>query len=134
MVHGEELRGSPGRVRELLLEDTELDDTSSSNETTLISNESSVDNINAFENLGENYDKIYYMHTNARSLPPKIGSLLDYFDEFGLDFAIITESWLASGARLDEELRDLELGTDLMLVYKNRPLKPSRGGVPQAVE
>ena len=75
--------------------------------------------------LNDGCDKIYFMHTNARSLSPKIVSLLDLFEEFRLSFAIVTESWLASGTRLKEDLEDLESGTDLKLIYKNRPLRPS---------
>ena len=42
-----------------------------------------------------------------------------------LDLTIITESWLASGTRLEDELLELELGTGLSVVYKNRPVGPS---------
>ena len=65
------------------------------------------------------------MLTNARSLFPKIKSLLNYFELFGLCFSIVTESWLANGTRLVEDLYELEHGTNLRLLYKNRPVKPN---------
>ena len=61
--------------------------------------------------------------TNARSLSPKIQSLHNYFSEFDLDVALVTESWLKDGAVLDRDLVDLEYGTDLKIIYKNRPAR-----------
>lgn len=49
-----------------------------------------------------------YILANARSLTPKIESLLDYFDELDLHMAIVTESWLKPGKELEKNLRDLE--------------------------
>ena len=37
------------------------------------------------------------VNTNARSLCPKIHSLIDCFNELEADIAIITETWLTSG-------------------------------------
>ena len=71
----------------------------------------------------QKYNSINLMLTNARSLSSKILSLLEYFEEMKLDIAIITESWLADGAALESNLVDLEYGTDLKVVYKNRPVK-----------
>ena len=59
--------------------------------------------------------------TNARSLSPKIHSLHTAFEEHDIDFALITESWLKDGTVLDRDIIDLEWGTDLKIVYKNRP-------------
>ena len=69
------------------------------------------------------YTTIKYLLTNARSLSPKIVPLITCFENFGLDIAIVTESWLASGTRLDEDLKELECGTDLCVIYKNRPVR-----------
>ena len=63
--------------------------------------------------------------TNARSLSPKIHSLITMFDELELHFAIITESWLKDGEMLDRDIIDLEHGTDLKIIYKNRPSRSS---------
>ena len=61
--------------------------------------------------------------TNARSLAPKIGSLIEMFDELDLHFAIITESWLKDGQVLNRDVIDLEFGSQLKILYKNRPAK-----------
>ena len=63
------------------------------------------------------------MLTNARSLSPKIHSLITMFDELQLHFAVVTESWLKDGQTLDRDVIDLEYGTDLKIIYKNRPTK-----------
>ena len=63
------------------------------------------------------------MLTNARSLSPKIESLQNNFTEHELDFALITESWLKDSAILDRDVIDLEFGTNLKILYKNRPRK-----------
>ena len=61
------------------------------------------------------------MLTNARSLSPKIESLHEYFSEHDIDVALITESWLKDGSILDRDVIDLEFGTNLKILYKNRP-------------
>ena len=61
--------------------------------------------------------------TNARSLSPKIESLHLYFEEHKIDVALITESWLKDGQTLDRDVIDLEHGTDLKIIYRNRPKK-----------
>ena len=75
-----------------------------------------------------------FLLTNARSLLPKIHSLHTAFKEHQLDFALITESWLKDGAVLNRDIIDLEWGTNLKIVYKNRPknsagLRKVGGGV-----
>ena len=72
--------------------------------------------------------------TNARSLSPKINSLHTFFREHELDFSLITESWLKDSALLDRDVIDLEWGTNLKIIYKNRPrgrtgLRKVGGGV-----
>ena len=61
--------------------------------------------------------------TNARSLAPKIESLHNNFEAHSLDVALVTESWLKDGSSLEQDIVDLEHGTDLKIVYKNRPKK-----------
>ena len=65
--------------------------------------------------------KFSVMLTNARSLSPKISSLHTFFAEQELDVALITESWLKDGETLDRDVIDLEWGTNLKIIYKNRP-------------
>ena len=48
------------------------------------------------------------------------------FDELQLHFAVITESWLKDGDMLDRDVIDLEYGTDLKILYKNRPVRAAR--------
>ena len=59
--------------------------------------------------------------TNARSLSPKIESLQNNFEAHELDFALVTESWLNDGETLNKDIIDLEHGTGLKILYKNRP-------------
>ena len=69
---------------------------------------------------------------NARSLTPKIDSLLEYFEEFDLHVAIITESWMKDGPRIDEDKNDLEMGKDISIISRNRTSKRGKtagGGV-----
>ena len=68
-------------------------------------------------------NNIRFLLTNARSLSPKILSLVHCFDEFKLHISVVTESWLADGDRLGENLESLEYGTDLKVIYKNRPVR-----------
>ena len=71
---------------------------------------------------GINNDETYnFLLTYARSLSPKIASLHTSFEEHKLDFALITESWLADGSVLNKDIIDLEYGTNLKIIYKNRP-------------
>ena len=70
--------------------------------------------------INPRFDKLKFLLTNARSLTPKIASLLTAFDEHDLDFALITESWLQDGVVLAQDVLDLEHGTGLKILYKNR--------------
>ena len=70
--------------------------------------------------------------TNARSLSPKIDSLLDYIDELDITVAVISESWLKPGYRLDQEIDDLRRGENLDVFHHSR--KPKKSGRPGAVE
>ena len=62
-----------------------------------------------------------FLLTNARSLAPKINSLQTYFDELDISIACVTESWLKDGQMLDRDIIDLEHGTGLKILYRNRP-------------
>ena len=73
-----------------------------------------------------NSDMLKLLLTNARSLSPKIESLQNMFSEHKIDVALITESWLKDGTTLDKDVIDLEYGTNLKIIYKNRP--KSRAG------
>ena len=88
--------------------------------------------------LRREYNNINFILTNARSLAPKIESLITTFEELDVAVGIVTESWLKDSKELDRDLKDLELGRSIKLIYKNRTkkrknatrynTKPSRGG------
>ena len=61
-----------------------------------------------------------FITANARSLAPKMQSLIDCFSELELHFAIISESWLKDGKALNDDLADLEGGEGLKMVMNNR--------------
>ena len=73
-----------------------------------------------------------FINTNARSICPKINSLIDTMEELDAAAAVITESWLADGESLEEDKQDLLLGAGLSLLTKNRRRDPrgvAYGGV-----
>ena len=45
------------------------------------------------------------------------------FEEHDIDVALITESWLKDGRTLNRDVVDLEFGTGLSVIYKNRPAR-----------
>ena len=67
------------------------------------------------------------INTNARSLTPKIDSLIECFSELDVDIGIVTETWLKSGVELDLDLRDLEDGTGIAGFCLNRDPNPRTG-------
>jgi hypothetical protein len=72
------------------------------------------------------------MNTNSRSLCPKIAFFIDYFQELGCAFATATETWLSDSEKLDARALDLEDGSGIAVLYKNRKRNMrgvSHGGV-----
>ena len=63
--------------------------------------------------------KITIINTNARSLKPKIDSLLDCINETEADFAVLTETWLQE-AGVSELKDDLSRGAGLGILARNR--------------
>ena len=63
--------------------------------------------------------------TNARSLLPKIDSLVNYFDEHGLTFCIITETWISNDNTTKDILEELSNGANIEMIRKDRS---GRGG------
>ena len=59
--------------------------------------------------LIKNFSKPFTVPTNARSLAPKMRSLIDYIEELDTAVTIITESWLKPGRQLQEDIEDLHL-------------------------
>ena len=72
------------------------------------------------------------LYTNARSLCPKINSLVDCFGDMDLAVGVVTETWFSDGVELQEDIEHLSLGTGLRMLCKNRPKNDrgfSHGGV-----
>ena len=61
--------------------------------------------------------KLTIINTNARSLCPKITSLIDCMDELEGTVAVVTETWLADGEPLEADVADLVRGAGLGLIY-----------------
>ena len=58
--------------------------------------------------------------TNARSLLPKTGALVDAFDSLNLDVACVTETWFKPGRDLLARLDDLEGEYGIKVVHRSR--------------
>ena len=63
---------------------------------------------------------ISVINTNARSLCPKIESLIDCMEEMEGTVGIITETWLADGESLERDIQDLAKGAGLGMICRNR--------------
>ena len=66
-------------------------------------------------------------NTNARSLCPKIDSLIDCFEEMDATIGIITETRLSEGESLERDIYDLAKGAGLGMICLNR--QPGQRGV-----
>ena len=73
------------------------------------------------------YIEFTFVNTNARSLCPKINSLIDTIEELDAAFALVTETWLADGTSLEDDKQDLLLGAGFSLLCRNRA--PDHRGV-----
>ena len=60
------------------------------------------------------------VNTNARTLCPKIESVIDCYEELDVTLDKVTETWLASGELLDQDIRDLAAGAGLDMICLNR--------------
>ena len=67
------------------------------------------------------------INTNARSLRPKIESLLDILEEVDTSVAVVTETWMQDGERMLQEVMDLSLGAGVGILYRNREALASNG-------
>ena len=71
--------------------------------------------------------KLILINTNARSLCPKINSLIDCLTELEASIGVITETWLREGDGLTDDEDDFEAGTGYGMVNLCR--KPGSRGV-----
>ena len=71
-----------------------------------------------------------FLLANARSLTPKINSLLDAFGSLQLHCAAITETWFRGGRKINESIMDIEGATGIRIIHKSRDGRRSgnRGG------
>ena len=77
---------------------------------------------------------IRFISTNARSLAPKIDSMIECFSELDLHFALITESWLKDDQKLKDAVMDLDQGENIAMLTHNRKTRNGRtagGGIQQ---
>ena len=87
------------------------------------------------ENSSNDKDKIKhftFLNTNARSLCPKLESLLIAVEETSAALAIVTETWMRDGEELENVRDDLSEGHGLDMICRNRPVGDSglaHGGV-----
>ena len=63
---------------------------------------------------------INIVNTNARSLCPKIDSLIDCFEELDVTLGIVTKIWLPDGTSLNQDVQDLAKGAGLDMLCLNR--------------
>ena len=67
------------------------------------------------------------INTNARSLCPKMNSLIDCVRETDARLAIVTETWLKDGPDMEEEVQDLSAGAGLGMIARNRRTRAVNG-------
>lgn len=69
--------------------------------------------------------------TNASSLFPKIGSLVDAFGSLNLHFACITKTWYSGGRELRDHIGEVEGRTGIRILQKSRDgrVRKRGGGV-----
>ena len=79
------------------------------------------------EEFLDNKVELNVINTNARSLRPKTKSFIECFISLSLTLAVITETWLAHGSRLENDVKNLLHGHGLAVHYLNR--EPSVNGV-----
>ena len=58
-------------------------------------------------NLSKNMTKLSIINTNARSLAPKLGSLVDCMVETDTKLAVVTETWFREGQDLNNLKRSV---------------------------
>ena len=61
-----------------------------------------------------------YALTNARSLLPKIDSLVNYFEEYNLSACLISETWMRQDRDTDGILEEVENGAHISMIRRDR--------------
>ena len=104
--------------------DSEEEDIENENEDEL--NDNDEGKINADLQFKETCAR--FLLTNARSLKPKIGALLDSFGSLNLYFACITETWYAGGRELRDHLTDIKGAAGIRILHKSRDGRTNKRG------
>ena len=73
------------------------------------------------ENRSSSTDEFTLINTNARSLCPKVNSLIDCCSELDCHLAVVTETWLGDSPSEAQDLEDLRLSTGIATIALNRP-------------
>ena len=79
----------------------------------------------AVEELIVNSGTLTIACTNAQSVVEKVDSLVTLFEEMGLHFALLTETWLTHKLCSRRKLEDLTVGGNVSFIRKDRS---TRGG------
>ena len=88
-----------------------------------ISTDSTANNSCAPVNI--KYNPLNFAYTNARSLPARIPSMVEAFEELDLHFMAISETWFRGSRSLSADLKDLQNSDSIGSIVRNRP---RRGG------
>ena len=99
------------------------DDIVSDTELNLALDDSSAIGLKKKENM------LTIINTNARSLCPKLDSLVNCFTELTADVSIITETWMRDGPELEELVSDFKKATGWACIAKNRQANLNTGVV-----
>ena len=87
------------------------------------------DRINNGNENTYNEHSMSFMLTNARSLKPKLDSMVDAFESLNLDFLCVTETWFKGGKELAATIRDLQGESGISIIHKSRDGRGrTRGG------
>lgn len=114
---------SPTDEREVLREEDSRVD--SLQDSVSLSRDSFLSDMSCHSVDKKKYNVMNFALSNARSLPPKILSLVEAFDNLELAFFMISETWIANGKKMNKSIKDLTDSENIELICKNRP---SRGG------
>ena len=87
------------------------------------------DRINNGNDITCSEHSLNFMLTNARSLKPKLDSMVDAFESLSLDFLCVTETWFKGGKELAGAISDLQGKSGISIIHKSRDGRArTRGG------
>ena len=99
-------------------------------ENEIMNNQDGNESSSSNDNDRVHVNKFTFLLTNARSLAPKIDSLIENFSERDVDLCVVTETWLNDeSGLLEDEGVDLSLGEGISTFHCGRPVGRRGGGV-----